>query len=131
MKLKISLLIALCNSGLLNTTEHDVHVVDAYKASKFRREVGKAIKDVIAREQELIKEAGDDAARRKELLDAYHGDEIDIPVTPMSYESFHALSKENRAVRVYDDSGKLLAICDPFRDFEGDLEGVLWLAPAE
>lgn len=131
MKIKNSLIIALCNTGLLNTTEHDVPAKDAYKASKFRREVGKAIQDIAKREEELKAEAGEDKERLDALRREMLADETEISVTPMPYESYHALAKENRAVRVFDAEGKLLGIFDPFRAFENDLEGVLWTAPQE
>lgn len=131
MKLKNSLIIQLVNTGLPNTTEHDVPARDAYKASKFRREVVKAYQDLAKREEELKAEAGEDEERLKALREEMLNDETEISVTPMPYESFHALAKENRAVRMFGQDGKLIGIFDPFRAFETDLEGILWEAPAE
>jgi len=151
MELEISKIIQLVNLGVLNTTEHDVPVEDAYKASKFRRALKKASDEVIEREKALAKEAGiedygkgseaPEEARKRfaELKAELYKDSIDLPgIKPMSYASFHALSKENRDVPIQvpalDKDGKetLATInVDVFRNCEEILEGVLWVAPAE
>lgn len=129
--MKNSLIIALVNTGLLNTTEHDVPAADAYKASKFRREVRKAYNALAERENELTTEAGEDKERLAELRKAMLEDETEVSAVPMSYESYHALAKENRAVRMFGPDGKFVGMFDPFRAFEEDLEGILWKAPEE
>lgn len=73
----------------------------------------------------------------KELMD----DETELDgVKTMSYESFHALSKENRNTRVSvptgekgkDGSPKFATVfVDVFDMFAGDLEGILWTAPED
>lgn len=54
-------------------------------------------------------------------------------VKAMSYESFHALAKENKAVSIpVEVEGKMTSrVADPFRVFERDLEGILWIAPED
>lgn len=73
----------------------------------------------------------------KELMD----DETELDgVKTMSYESFHALSKENRNTRVSVPTGEkgkdglpkfAIAFVDVFDQFAGDLEGILWYAPKD
>lgn len=143
MKVAISTIIALVNNGLLNTTEHDVPVADAYKASKFRRELKKAFDEVVEREKALAETAGLDLnemdkaseeAKTKfaELRAEMFKDEIEMAVKPMPYESFHALAKENRQtpIQVPGAEGKTFTV-DPFRNCEDILEGLLWSAPED
>ncbi len=151
MELEINKIIQLVNSGVLNTTEHDVPVEDAYKASKFRRELKAALEEVAEREKVLAKEAGiadlqkfseapEDARKRfLELRAELYKDSIDLPgIKPMSYASFHALAKENRSipaqVPAFDKDGKETIATikvDVFRNCEDILEGVLWVAPVD
>lgn len=151
MELEINKIIQLVNNGVLNTTEHDVPVEDAYKASKFRRALKAAFEEVVEREKALAKEAGiadpqkiaeasEDARKRfGELQAELYKDKIDLPgIKAMPYESFHALAKENRRVPIQvpalDKDGKETMATinvDTFRNCEDILEGVLWVAPNE
>lgn len=150
MKIKTNVLITLANSGLLFATEHDIPAADAYKASKFRREVEKQIKDLAEREKALYKDAGIDDPEAKEieqekverfnrLRAEFLKDEVEIAdIKPMSYESYHALAKENRKVAIQvpktDSDGKQTTetvYADPYRACEDILEGILWKAPDE
>ena len=143
MKVAISTVIALVNNGLLNTTEHDVPVADAYKASKFRRELKKAFDEIVEREKALAETAGIDInemdkasdeakAKFQDLRAEMFKDEIELNVKPMPYESFHALAKENRQtpIQLPGAEGKTITV-DPFRNCEDILEGILWVAPEE
>lgn len=56
--IKNSLIAALIQNGLLQTTEHDVPVADAYKAFKFRSAVEKANKEIEEKCQGLVKSVG-------------------------------------------------------------------------
>jgi len=147
MKLKIKDIIVLFNNGICDTTEHDVPVADAYKASKFRRELRKAFDEVAERERALAKDAGFEIGKISEATEEqrkrFHelqaemlADEIELPgVKTMSYESYHILAKENRQTPVIlPGPGKeeeRTIIVDPFRNCEEILEGVLWVAPEE
>lgn len=147
MKVGIATIVALVNNGLLNTTEHDVPVADAYKASKFRRELKKAFDEVVEREKALAETAGLDLngmdkaseeakakAKFQDLRAEMFKDEIELNVKPMPYGSFHALAKENRQtpVQIPGADGKSVTInVDPFRNCEDLLEGLLWSAPEE
>lgn len=145
MKVGIATIVALVQNGALNTTEHDVPVADAYKASKFRRELKKAFDEVVEREKALAETAGldlnemdkasDEAkAKFQDLRAEMFKDEMELNVKPMPYESFHALAKENRQtpVQLPGADGKSVTInVDPFRNCEDLLEGLLWSAPEE
>lgn len=149
MKLKNSTIIALCNAGILNTTEHDVPVKDAYKAFRFRKSLQKILDDLLEREKDLRRTAGidpnnPDAAteeqnkRFEELRNEFLKEEVEIDTKTMSYESYHILSKENRQVSIQfpitTKEGKQTTktiFMDPYRDCEDLLEGVLWEAPEE
>ena len=145
MKVGIATIVALVQNGALNTTEHDVPVADAYKASKFRRELKKAFDEIVEREKSLAETAGLDLnemdkaseeAKTKfaELRAEMFKDEMEMAVKPMPYGSFHALAKENRQVPVQipGADGKQAAVyTDPFRACEDLLEGILWVAPED
>lgn len=145
MKLEIVKILALINNGVLNTTEHDVPVADAYKASKFRRELKKAFDEIVEKEKALAETAGIDLNKTDEATEEQKNrfaelraemlkDEMELNVKPMPYESFHALAKENRQVPVQlpGADGKSVTInVDPFRNCEDILEGILWTAPVE
>ena len=145
MKVEIVKIITLVNNGVLNTTEHDVPAADAYKASKFRRELKKAFDEVVEKEKALAETAGidlnktdeateDQKNRFAELRAEMLKDEMELNVKPMPYESFHALAKENRQVPVQlpGADGKSVTInVDPFRNCEDILENILWTAPVE
>ena len=151
MELEISKIVQLVDCGILNTTEHDVPSADAYKASKFRRGIKNALEEVIERERALAKEVGiedvsklseapeEKRKRYNELRAELYKDKIDIPgIKAMSYESFHALAKENRRVPIQvpalDKDGKQTMATinvDTFRNCEDFLEGILWVAPNE
>lgn len=141
MKMKNSYILALVRAGLLNTTEHDVPVADAYKAAKFRRAIGKALRGLNDQERQLAKDAGaildekglvdmtktkqEDAERFFSLQAELMKDETEVEVIPMPYESFHALAKENRATPVRTPGGAHVTH-DTFRETEALLEGVLY-----
>lgn len=149
MKLKNSTIITLCNAGILNTTEHDVPVKDAYKAFAFRKSLQKSLGVIIEKEKDLRVAAGidpknPDAAteeqrkRFEELYGEFLNDETEVKASVMSYESYHALANENKQVKiqipVQTKEGKPVTktiFADPFRDCEDLLEGVLWVAPEE
>ena len=151
MELEINKIIQLVNCGVLNTTEHDVPVADAYKASKFRRALKAAFDEVAERERTLAKEVGiedisklaeapeEKRKRFNELQGELYKDKIDLSgIKPMSYESFHALAKENRntptRLPAVDKDGKETVATinvDVFRSCEDLLEGILWVAPDE
>lgn len=167
MKIKNSLILALNNNGISNTTNHDVPVKDAYKAFKFRSAIEKAAKDLDEKRDGLVKEAGiEDAVkfdeRKKELssiaspteeqaqelagmnekFDKFQelwkelmDDETEVEgVKLMSFESFHALAKENRQTRLQVPAGEkktATVFVDFYQMFMGDLENILWKAPDE
>lgn len=131
--MKNQLIIVLVNCGLLATTEHSVPAKDAYKVYKFRRECGKAYDELAKRERDFAESAGvegeptpEQAQRIAELRAEMLADESEINVTPMPYESFHALANENKETLA--PNGQKI---DIFRVFEEDLEGILWVAPTE
>lgn len=167
MKIKNSLIQALVENGISNTTNHEVPVKDAYKAFKFRDAVVKAAKELAEKRDGIVKEAGiEDAAkfdeRRKELaaitnpndeqkkeisemndkFDKFRclfnelmNDETDLPgIKLMSFDSFHALAKENRNTRIQimgSDKNPSSVTVDFYEIFMGELEGILWEAPTE
>lgn len=145
MKVEIVKILTLINNGVLNTTEHDVPAADAYKASKFRRELKKAFDEIVEKEKALAETAGIDLNKTDEATEEQKNrfaelraemlkDEMELNVKPMPYESFHALAKENRQVPVQlpGADGKSVTInVDPFRNCEDILEGILWTAPVE
>lgn len=139
MKLKNQTIINLVNNGLLNTTEHDVPAADAYKAYKFRKAIEKACNEIVEKDRDLPKAAGvedgeepteEQKARIAELRSALYNDETELDgnIVPMSWESFHALSAENRKVPVQVQDGDKYATIyvDVFRACEGMLDGVLF-----
>ena len=148
MKLKNQTILDLVNNGLLNTTEHDVPAADAYKAYKFRKAIEKACNAIVEKDRDLPKAAGiedgkesteEQKARVAELRAALYNDETELDgnIVPMSWESFHALSNENRKVAVQittgemgaDGSPKIATVyVDVFRVCETLLEGVLFKA---
>lgn len=143
MKLKNQLIIALGNSGLSNTTEHDVPAADAYKAYKFRKAVIKAYQELAEKEKDFSKDAGveegkepteEQTKRISELRAEMLKDESEVgDIKKMSFESYHILAKENKAVPVPFQLGDKVVNrnIDVFRAFEEELEGVLWEAPKE
>ena len=58
MKLKNQLIKALSESGLENTTDHELSAANAYKVIRFRDEVAKAYKEMEDKRQKLVKDAG-------------------------------------------------------------------------
>ena len=172
-KIKNSLIQAMVNRGLANTTNHDIPVKDAYKAFRFKAGVEKAYEGLEEKRKGLAKEAGiEDAetfdARKAELeampsrdekqqkeLDEMTGkfekfqelwkelmdDETEVEgIKTMSFESFHALSRENRQTNVLMATGEkgkdgrpktVTVPVDFFQTFIGELEGILWKAPEE
>ena len=129
MKLKNSIILRLVNAGLLNTTEHDIPVGHAVYAMRFRKLIGKAIKDLAEQETELTKDI-EDEAKKAELLKALHDEETEIgEVKRMPLESYLQLSAENRhtPVQVPGPDGKMQTVfIDTFRACEDILEGVLY-----
>lgn len=138
MKLQNSIIIALGNSGLLSTTEHDVPAKDAYKVYKFRKAVGKAYSDLAEREKDFPKSAGveegkeptdEQLSRIQELHTEMLNDETDLgDIKTMGYESYHILANENRRTPVQIPEGDQVVtrFVDIFRVFQEALEGVLW-----
>lgn len=143
MKVANNLIIALVNSGLLSTTEHDVPAADAYKVYKFRKAVGKAYNELAEKEKDFPKEAGvedgkepneEQTKRITELRIEMLNDEGDLgDIKKMGYESFHALAAENKKtpIQIPVDGKAVTQYIDIFRAFEERLEGVLWEAPKE
>ena len=129
MKLKNETILRLVNAGLLNTTEHDVPVGHAVYAMKFRKNIGKAIKELAEQEVELTKDV-EDEAKKAELLKALHAEETEIgEVKKMTLESYLILSAENRRtpVKVPGPDGETTTIyVDTFRVCEDILDGVLY-----
>lgn len=143
MTLKNHIIIALVNSGLLSTTEHDVPAKDAYKAYKFRKAIGKAFNELLEKEKDFPKLAGvedgkepteEQAKRITELRVEMLNDESDLgDIKTMGYESYHILANENRrtTVPIQDGDKVVNRIVDIFQAFQEALEGVLWEAPEE
>lgn len=135
MKAANNLIIALINSGLLGTTEHDVPAKDAYKVYKFRKAVGKAYNELAEKEKDFPKEAGveegkepteEQNKRISELRLEMLNDESDLgDIKTIPFESFHALAAENKRTP-YRGQGEETLYIDFFRVFEERLEGVLW-----
>ena len=123
MKLKNSTILRLVNSGLLNTTEHDIPVGHAVYAMKFRKAIQKAIKELAEQETEIRKEK--DEKRLEELLAAWRNEETEIgEVKRMPLESYLLLSAENRKTPFFN--GKETLFFDTFRINEEILAGVLY-----
>lgn len=116
-------IILLANIGVLNATALDLPAADAYKLLGFKRAIRKQLDEIVAREREID---GNEA-----LLEEMRNEEITLDCKTMSYESFHALAAENRAVPVSDAAGKVIGRFAPFAICEELLEGVLWKAPEE
>lgn len=123
MKLKNALIIRLGNSGLANTTAHDLSGESAYKAFRFRRSVMKAYGELAERQAALKVEAGEDENRYRELNEALLKDETEVYASPIPVLDYLALASENRRTRV-PAKGELYV--DFFQMYENDLEGVLW-----
>ena len=115
--------ILLINTGALNTTSLDLPAADAYKLIGFKRALRKQLDEIIARQNEI----GDNEALRAELMN----EDITLDCKVMSYESFHALEVENKAVQVSDKDGNAIGTFAPFAICEELLEGVFWQEPKE
>lgn len=115
--------ILMVNTGVLNATALDLPAADAYKLVGFKRAIRKQLDEIVARQNEI----GDNEALRAELAN----EEITLDCKAMSYESYHALEVENKAVQVINNEGKLIGTFAPFALCEEMLEGVLWKAPEE
>lgn len=74
MKLKNSVIKALVENGLQNTTDHSVDCKHAYKVYKFRHEILNAAKDIDSKRQGLVESAGIEEPKkfdeRRRLLSA-------------------------------------------------------------
>lgn len=138
MTLKNHIIIALVNSGLLSTTEHDVPAKDAYKVYKFRKAVGKAYQDLADKERDFPKLAGvedgkepteEQTKRITELRVEMLNDETDLgDIKTMGFDSYHILAGENRKtpVQIPVDGKVVTNYIDIFQAFQEALEGVLW-----
>lgn len=116
--------ILLVNTGALNATALDLPASDAYKLIGFKRALRKQLEEIIEREKEI----GDNEA----LMNEMRNEDITLGgVKTMSYESYHALSVENKSVAVTNNEGNLIGRFAPFALCEEILEGVLWVAPEE
>ena len=131
MKIKNNLLVILAQVGGLNITANNLSAADAYKVIKFRRAVAKAFEALGDAEKAIIKDCGleivekgelngtDEAkAKFRKLQAELYNDEVDLgDIKTISFESWHELKKENKALaNAY---------------VEDNLEGVLWNAPEE
>jgi hypothetical protein len=130
MKLKNSDILWLVNTGLLNTTEHDLPAGHAVYAFKFRRAIKKALGELADQEAELAKNEADEAKRR-ELVKALHDQETEIgEVKRMPLESYMILAAENRQTPVYkvgtDGNPVVSDYFDTFRVLEDFLAGILY-----
>ena len=146
MKLTNNKIISLVNTGLLNTTEHDVPAEDAYKSYKFRKAIEKAFKAIAEKDGEIPKTAGVEDGKKPtkeqeiiELRQQLYNDETELEgnIVPMSWAGFHALSNENKKTAVQvatdenneDGSPKMVTrFVDVFRSCESLLDGVLFKA---
>lgn len=138
MRIKNNLIIALGNSGLLSTTEHDVPAKDAYKVYKFRKAIGKAYNELAEKEKDLPRLAGveegkdpteEQRQRINELRAEMLNDETDLgDIKTMGFESYHILAGENKRTAVQIPFGDKFRtdFVDVFRVFQEELEGVLW-----
>ena len=150
MELENSIVIRLVNSGILNTTEHDVPAEDAYKSYKFRKSLEKAFKEIAEKDKELPKTAGVEEGKEPtreqekkiiELREALYNDKSDLGnIIPLSWASYHSLANENKKVAVQipinekDENGNpkfVTQFIDVFRACEDLLDGVLFKAPED
>lgn len=122
MKLLNSLIIALGNNGLANTSEHELPGDEAYKSFRFRRSAMKVYMELAERQAELKKDAAGDNERYKELNAALLKDTSEVWATPLAVKDYLVLSAENRHTPVPGTERTI----DFYRAFENDLEGILW-----
>ena len=160
MKLKNQLIKALSESGLENTTDHELSAANAYKVIRFRDEVAKAYKDIEEKRVKLVKEnLGEDfeeksktaEGKEKEELDKklvrfsqlYNelmNDETELNIKTIPFEEYHALAKENKQTPIQIPTGEKdkdgrpkmrQGYLDFFTVFRKDLKDILWVEPAE
>lgn len=142
-------IISLTNAGILSISANNLEAVFAYKVIKFKKAVKKALDAIMSAENDILKEvniedvvafnkeradlrkSGADKKRLAELDKTYerfiklqenlYNEEVVLEgVTPLSFEQFHELQKENKELPN-----------KPLNVFEEILEGVLWEAPNE
>lgn len=150
MNLKNYQVLTLVNAGVLQSTNHDVDVKDAYKVFKFRKALGKALSAIQDAEKALLEECGiGDPNAFNETLKTAEGEELaamqakvvkyneqreelynddcDLgDIKTISYESWFTLQNENKAK---DINGSTVDIFS--HGVEVILEGVLWAEPED
>lgn len=131
---------ALANNGILATTEHDAPASEALRYYKFRKAVGKAFEHLLEMMRDLPKVAGVEdgqqptPAQDKKLSDLQNelfAEKVDLgDIAPISYEVYHLLAAENRAVELTlntPDGRTISRKVDALRACEGILDGVLFV----
>lgn len=113
-------------------------IEDAKKFEDRRRELEAVASPTEEQKQELA-DLNAQFDKFRELWDELLKDETDVEgVKTMSFESYHALSRENRQTRVQVASGEkdsegnpkmTTVLFDLFQVFMGELENILWKAP--
>ena len=159
MKLKNSLIKSLSESGLENTTDHELSAAHAYKVFRFRDEIAKAYKDIEEKRVKLVKdtlgedyeekrknateedakELDDKLAKFAELYNELMNDESELNIKAIPFEEYHALARENRNTPVQVPTGETengrpkmrQATIDFFTVFRSALKDVLWVEPKE
>lgn len=159
MKLKNSLIKSLSESGLENTTDHELSAAHAYKVFRFRDEVAKAYKDIEEKRVKLVKDTvGEDYEEKRknateeekkelddkltkfaELYNELMNDESELNIKTIPFEEYHLLARENRNTPVQVPTGETengrpkmrQATIDFFTVFRPALKDVLWVEPKE
>ena len=160
MKLKNQLIKALSESGLENTTDHELSAAHAYKVFRFRDEVAKAYKDIEEKRIKLVKDTlGEDYEEKRknateeeakaldeklakfaELYNELMNDETELNIKTIPFEEYHALAKENKQTPIQIPTGEKdkdgrpkmrQGYLDFFTVFRKDLKDILWVEPAE
>ena len=159
MKLKNQLIKNLSESGLENTTDHELSAAHAYKVFRFRDEIAKAYKDIEEKRVKLVKDTlGEDYEEKRknateeeakeldaklakfaELYNELMADETELNIKTIPFEEYHLLARENKATPVQIPTGETengrpkmrQGYLDFFTVFRSALKDVLWVEPKE
>ena len=141
-------ILSMNDAGVFAITANTLDANHAYAVLKFKREGRKAFDSIMDSERAILEEVGitnppafdrereqltksqenptrleelnNTFNRFSELRKALYEEKIELELTPLPYEQFHAIQVENK-----DLPNK------PLNVFEDLLEGVLWIAPEE
>lgn len=116
-------LVKIWNAGAYFASTHDLSAEDALKVVKFKLALKEAFERFDAKQKAI------DDPKRDQMLDLLLKEEVKLDINPISFEAYHALARENRAVNVQlatPDGESMQATFDPFTLCEMELMGVLW-----